>query len=128
MPDDNPGRVCPTSPEPLPRLRAYQKLDEANGLFWVAVGGNARITDSTPARSPHWLTRIASAESGRTIIVFSIAKNRLAWRTGAILAAAAASVVLGTGAASASTYVTPLGGITVPGDPAGAPAALVASL
>jgi hypothetical protein len=60
--------------------------------------------------------------------VFSIAKNRLAWRTGAILAAAAASVVLGTGAASASTYVTPLGGITVPGDPAGAPAALVASL
>jgi hypothetical protein len=64
----------------------------------------------------------------RTNIVFSIAKSRLAWRIGAILAAAAASGTLGISAASASTYVTPLGGITVPGDPAGAPAALVASL
>jgi hypothetical protein len=61
--------------------------------------------------------------------VFSIAKNRLAWRIGAILAAAAASGTLGIGAASASTDVPLLGGgITVPGHPAGAPATLVASL
>lgn len=60
--------------------------------------------------------------------MFSIAKSRLAWRAGAILAAAAASGALGIGAASASTGVTALGGITVPGDLAGAPAVLVASL
>jgi hypothetical protein len=69
-----------------------------------------------------------SRKSGRTIIVFSIAKSRLAWRTGAILAAVAASGTLGISAASASTYVMPLGGIAVPGDSAGAPAVLVASL
>jgi hypothetical protein len=45
-------------------------------------------------------------ESGRTNIVFSIAKSRLAWRTGAILAAIAASGALGIGAASASTGLT----------------------
>jgi hypothetical protein len=56
-----PVRVCPTSPEPPPRLHAYQELNEANSLFWVAVGGNVRIAGSTPARSPHWLTLIASA-------------------------------------------------------------------
>jgi hypothetical protein len=59
--DGNPGRVCSMSPEPLLRLHTYQELDEANGLFQVVVGGNARITGSTPARPPHWLTRIASA-------------------------------------------------------------------
>jgi hypothetical protein len=112
----------------LPRLRAYQELDEANGPFWVAAGGNAR--SQIRLRQDHLIGSRESRrpESGRTLIVFSIAKNRLAWRIGAILAAVAASGALGTGAASASTGMTPLGGITVPGDPAGAPAVLVASL
>jgi hypothetical protein len=55
-------------------------------------------------------------------------KPRLAWRLGAVLAAAAACGTLAGGAAAADTGVVPPAGITVPGDPAGPPAALVASL
>ena len=55
-------------------------------------------------------------------------KRRLAYGVGAVLATAAASATLAIGAASASTDVTPPAGITVPGNSAGAPAVLVASL
>ncbi len=58
----------------------------------------------------------------------SSTKRRLAWRIGAVLAAAAASGTLGISAASANSDVTPPAGITVPGDPTAAPAVLVASL
>jgi hypothetical protein len=58
----------------------------------------------------------------------SSTKRRLARGLGAALAATAASATLAIGAAGASTQVTPLAGITVPGDPAAAPAVLVASL
>jgi CHRD domain-containing protein/uncharacterized protein DUF3455 len=58
----------------------------------------------------------------------SSTKRRLAWRTGAVLAAAAASATLGTSAASADSGVTPSAGITVPGNTIGPPAVLVASL
>ena len=58
----------------------------------------------------------------------SSTKRRLAWRIGAVLAAAAASGTLAVSAASANSDVTPPAGITVPGDPAAAPAVLVASL
>ena len=58
----------------------------------------------------------------------SSTKRRLAWRLGAVLGAAAASATLAAGAASASSDVTPLAGITVPGNPAEAPPVLVASL
>jgi CHRD domain/Protein of unknown function (DUF3455) len=55
-------------------------------------------------------------------------KRRLAWRIGAVLAAAAASATLAISAASANSDVTPPAGITVPGNATGAPAVLVASL
>jgi CHRD domain-containing protein/uncharacterized protein DUF3455 len=55
-------------------------------------------------------------------------KHRLTCGVGAVLAAATASATLAIGAASASTDVTPPAGITVPGNSAGAPAVLVASL
>src|SRR3954454_6950797 len=55
-------------------------------------------------------------------------KRRLARGIGAALVATAASATLGIGAAGASTQVTPLGGITVPGEPRAPPATLVASL
>jgi CHRD domain/Protein of unknown function (DUF3455) len=55
-------------------------------------------------------------------------KHRLTCSVGAVLAAATASATLAIGAASASTDVTPPAGITVPGNSAGAPAVLVASL
>ncbi len=58
----------------------------------------------------------------------SSTKRRLAWRIGAVFAAAAASATLAIGAASANSDVTPPAGITVPGDATGAPAVLVASL
>jgi CHRD domain/Protein of unknown function (DUF3455) len=58
----------------------------------------------------------------------SSTKRRLAWRIGGVLGAAAASATLAAGAASANSNVTPLAGITVPGDAAAAPAVLVASL
>ena len=58
----------------------------------------------------------------------SSTKRRLAWRIGAVLAAAAASGTLGISAASANSDVTPPAGITVPGNATGAPAVLVASL
>ena len=58
----------------------------------------------------------------------SSTKRRLAWRIGAVLAAAAASGTLAVSAASANSDVTPSAGITVPGDPTAAPAVLVASL
>ena len=58
----------------------------------------------------------------------SSTKRRLAWRIGAVLAAAAASGTLAVSAASANSDVTPPAGITVPGDPTAAPAVLVASL
>ncbi len=58
----------------------------------------------------------------------SSTKRRLAWRIGAVLAAAAASATLAISAASADSHVTPPTGITVPGNATGAPAALVASL
>jgi hypothetical protein len=58
----------------------------------------------------------------------SSTKRRLAWRIGAVLAAAAASGTLAVSAASADSDVTPPAGITVPGDPTAAPAVLVASL
>jgi hypothetical protein len=60
--------------------------------------------------------------------VTSSTTRRLAWRIGAVLAAAAASGTLAVSAASANSDVTPPTGITVPGDPAAAPAVLVASL
>src|SRR4029453_3339179 len=55
-------------------------------------------------------------------------KRRLACGIGTVLAAAAASTMLATSAASATSDVTPPAGITVPGDSTGAPAVLVASL
>jgi hypothetical protein len=55
-------------------------------------------------------------------------KRRLACGIGTALAAAAASTMLATSAASASSDVTPPVGITVRGDSTGAPAVLVASL
>jgi hypothetical protein len=58
----------------------------------------------------------------------SSTKRRLAWRIGAVLAAAAASGTLGISAASANSDVTAPAGITVPGNATGAPAVLVASL
>ena len=58
----------------------------------------------------------------------SITKRRLACGIGAALAAAAAFGTLAISAASANSDVTPPAGITVPGDSAGAPATLVASL
>jgi len=58
----------------------------------------------------------------------SSTKRRLVWRIGAVLAAAAASATLAASPASASSQGTPPPGITVPGDPAAAPAVLVASL
>jgi hypothetical protein len=58
----------------------------------------------------------------------SSTKRRLACGIGAVLAAAAASATLATSPASASSQETPPAGITVPGDPAAAPAVLVASL
>ena len=54
-------------------------------------------------------------------------KRRLAGGIGTALAAAAASTMLATSAASASDLTPPVG-ITVPGDPNAAPAVLVASL
>ncbi|HEY6748937.1 MAG TPA: CHRD domain-containing protein [Mycobacteriales bacterium] len=54
-------------------------------------------------------------------------KRRLAWGMGAAFTAAVAVGALGSNAASAASDVTPPG-ITVPGDSAGAPAVLVASL
>src|SRR6266542_6294587 len=67
-------------------------------------------------------------KSGRTITMTSSTKRRLAWRIGAVLAAAAASATLPISAASANSDVTPPAGITVPGNATGAPAVLVASL
>ena len=58
----------------------------------------------------------------------SSTKRRLAWRIGAVLGAAAASATLAAGAASANSNMTPLAGITVPGNAAAAPALLIASL
>ena len=58
----------------------------------------------------------------------SSTKRRLAWRIGAVLAAAAASAALAISAASANSDVTPSAGITVPGTATGAPAVLVASM
>ena len=58
----------------------------------------------------------------------SSTKRRLAHGIGAVLAAAAASATLATSPALASSQETPPPGITVPGDPAAAPAVLVASL
>jgi len=55
-------------------------------------------------------------------------KRRLACGIGTVLAAAAASTMLSTSAASATSRMTPPAGITVPGDSTGAPAVLVASL
>jgi hypothetical protein len=55
-------------------------------------------------------------------------RRRLARGIGVALVTAAASATVAVGAAGASTQVTPLAGITVPGDPAAAPAVLVASL
>src|SRR6516165_10805805 len=54
-------------------------------------------------------------------------KRRLAWRIGAVLAAAAASATLAASAASANSDVTSPARITVPGDATGAPAVLIAS-
>jgi hypothetical protein len=58
----------------------------------------------------------------------SSTKRRLACGIGAALAAAAASTTFAVSAASASSDVTPLAGITVPGNSTGAPAVLIASL
>src|SRR6478672_3536330 len=58
----------------------------------------------------------------------SIAKRRLAFGLGAVLAAGVGLGTLAISAASANSDVTPPVGITVPGDAAGAPATLVASL
>ena len=55
-------------------------------------------------------------------------RRRLACGIGTLMAAAAASTMLATSAASATSDVTPPAGITVPGDSTGAPAVLVASL
>ncbi|MET9269809.1 CHRD domain-containing protein [Kribbella sp. NPDC003557] len=55
-------------------------------------------------------------------------RRRVARGIGAALVATAASATLAVGSAGASTQVTPLAGITVPGTPAAAPAVLVASL
>jgi hypothetical protein len=60
--------------------------------------------------------------------MISSTKRRLAWRIGAVLAAAAASAALPINAASANSDVTPRAGITVPGNATAAPAVLVASL
>ena len=58
----------------------------------------------------------------------SSTKRRLARGIGAALVATAASATLAVSAASANSQATPPAGITVPGDPTAAPAALVASL
>ena len=58
----------------------------------------------------------------------SSTKRRLAWRIGAVLAAAAASATLAASAASANSDVTSPARITVPGNAAAAPAVLIASL
>ena len=58
----------------------------------------------------------------------SSTKRRLAWRIGAVLAAAPASSTFAVSAASADSGVLPSAGIVVPGGTAGAPAVLVASL
>src|SRR5262245_9991283 len=58
----------------------------------------------------------------------SSTKRRLAHGIGGVLAAAAASATLAASPASASSQGTPPPGITVPGNPAAAPAVLVASL
>jgi hypothetical protein len=58
----------------------------------------------------------------------SSTKRRLAWRIGTVLAAAAACGTFGISAASADSGMMPSAGIAVPGDTAGAPAVLVASL
>jgi hypothetical protein len=55
-------------------------------------------------------------------------KRRVAWGIGTAVAAGAALATLSTGAAYASTAMTPRTGITVPADAAGAPTVLVASL
>ena len=55
-------------------------------------------------------------------------KRRRAFGIGATLAAAAAFTTLASGAVSANSDVTPPAGITVPADPSGVPASLVASL
>ena len=55
-------------------------------------------------------------------------RRRLVCGVGALLATAAGAATLAMGAASASTDVTQPAGITVPGNSAGAPAVLVASL
>ena len=55
-------------------------------------------------------------------------KRRLASGIGAALAAAAAFTILASSAVSANSDVTPPAGITVPADPSGVPARLVASL
>jgi hypothetical protein len=60
--------------------------------------------------------------------MISSTKRRLARGIGAGLAAAAAAGTLGASAASASSDLAPAAGITVPGDPAAAPATLAASL
>src|SRR5215475_5714448 len=70
-------------------------------------------------------TRHRPQVSGRTIVMSSTTKRRLARGIGAGLAAAAALGTLGVTAASAST--TPEG-ITVPGSTTAAPATLIASL
>src|SRR5215468_2712584 len=83
---------------------------------------------SDPRQDPLIGSRTASAETERTISMTSSTKRRLAWRIGAVLAAAAASATLAASAASASSDVTPQTRITVPGDATGAPAVLIASL
>jgi CHRD domain/Protein of unknown function (DUF3455) len=55
-------------------------------------------------------------------------KRRRAFGIGATLAAAAAFTTLASSAVSANSDVTPPAGITVPADPSGVPASLVASL
>jgi hypothetical protein len=55
-------------------------------------------------------------------------KRRVAYGIGTAIAAAVASGSLGIGAASASSDVTPLAGITVPATATAAPATLIASL
>src|SRR5215471_1406036 len=83
---------------------------------------------SDPRQDPLIGSRTASAETERTISMTSSTKRRLAWRIGAVLAAAAASATLAASAASASSEVTSSAGITVPGNTTAAPATLVASL
>ena len=58
----------------------------------------------------------------------SSTKRRVAYSVGAALAAAVALGTLGISAASANSDVTPLAGITVPGNATAAPATLLASL